>query len=177
MKKAVKLLVVLMAVLIVGTAFGARNVSAATDKLMEKYFPGGMEKIKPIKPTIDTRDASFIGVIITQPDEVLALSRDFEASTEEVEVGDSVYSEFLYKYGLDSFDAGVQFDISVDGGDWQYKKSWDTFEHEMYADGFCFYEFVGGQLTDNNHVFTLMEAFNGEKESFLRRRSRTKNSI
>ena len=168
MKKVVKLLVVLMAVLIVGTAFGARDVSAATDKLMEKYFPNGIEKIKPIKPTIDTREASFIGAIITQTDEVLALARDYEAGTEEVDTGDNYYTEFEYQYGISGLNAGVQFDISVDGGDWQYKKSWDTFEHNAYDEGFCFYEYTGGQFSDNNLVFSLMETYGASEGKLLK---------
>ena len=170
MKKAAKLLIVLVAVLLIGTAFGARDVSAAADdELMKKYFPNGIEKIKPIKPTIDTRDASFIGAIITQSDEFLALARDCGAGTEEVDTGDNALAEFEYKYGINGLDAGVQFDISVDGGDWQYDKSWDTFEHDAYADGFCFYEYTGGQFSDNNLVFSLMIAASASEGKLLKK--------
>ena len=162
MKKVVKLLVVLLAVLMVGTAFGARDVSAATDKFMEKYFPKGIEKIKPYKPIIDTSDTYCIGAIVKQNDDILKLVRDFEACEEYVDFKNDYYDDSILKfyvdYGINAFATTVQFDISVDGGDWQYKKNWDKKEQDMYADGFCFYEGFGGADDDNTVNFSLMDA-------------------
>ena len=44
---------------------GGIRVKAA-DKLMEKYFPNGIEKIKPYKPLIDIdeNDTCWIGAIV-----------------------------------------------------------------------------------------------------------------
>ena len=108
----------------------------AADKLIEKYFPKGIEKVKPYKPiiNIDENDTHWISAIVKQSDDVLKLVRDFEACTEEVEYNDGYYSKFYVDYGIDALETTVQFDISVDGGDWQYNKSWDKKEQDGYAD-------------------------------------------
>ncbi len=164
MKKVTKLLVVLLAVLLFGTAFGVKDASAATDKLIKKYFPNGIEKIKPNKPIIDINedDPWIIGAIVKQNDDILKMVRDYESCEDYVDFQNDYYDgEFLkfdVDYGITAFDTTVQFDISVDGGDWQYEKSWDKKEHDAYADGFCFYEAIGGSISDNSFKLTLMEA-------------------
>ncbi len=134
----------------------------AADKIMEKYFPKGIEKVKPNKPTIDTSDTYCIGVIIKQNDDILKLVRDYEACEEYVDYQNDYYNDNILKfcadYGINAFGTSIQFDISVDGGDWQYKKIWDKKEHLNYSDGFCFYESFGGASDDNTAYFSLMDA-------------------
>ena len=165
MKKVVKLLVVLLAVLLVGTAFGTKEVSAATDKFLEKYFPNGIEKIKPYKPLIDIdeNDTCWIGAIVKQNDDILKMVRDFEACEEYVDFTDDFYwdssiPKFYVDNGIDALETTVQFDISIDGGDWQYKKNWDKKEQDMYKDGFTFYSSFGGADDDNSVYFSIMDA-------------------
>ena len=136
-----------------------------TDKFMEKYFPNGIEKIKPNKPIIDIdeNDTYNIGAIIKQNDDILKMVRDYEACEEYVDFSDDFYYDdsllkFYVDNGIDSLETTVQFDISVDGGDWQYKKSWDKKEQNNYADGFCFYEGFGGADDDNTAYFSIMDA-------------------
>lgn len=164
MKKVMKLLVVLLAVLVFGTAFGAKDASAATDKLLAKYFPNGIEKVKPDTPIvdIDANDTWSIGVVIKQNDDILAMVRDFEACEDYVDFQNNWYDDNILKfyvdYGINAFATTVQFDISIDDGDWQYEKSWDKKEHNNYSEGFCFYEGFGGADDDNTAYFTIMEA-------------------
>lgn len=134
----------------------------AADKIMEKYFPKGIEKVKPNKPTIDTSDTYNIGVIIKQNDDILKLVRDFEACEDYVDYHNDYYDDNILKfyvdYGINAFATSIQFDILVDGGDWQYKKIWDKKEHLNYSEGFCFYESFGGSSDDNTAYFSLMDA-------------------
>jgi hypothetical protein len=166
MRKKVSLLVsvlVLALVLIPVVSLKTYNVKAAA-KLIDKYFPNGIEKIKPYKPiiNIDESDTRWIWSIVKQNDDVLKLVRDYEASTEYVEFKndwyESEFTEFEVKYGINALETTVQFDISVDGGDWQYNKSWDKKEQDMYSDGFTFYTGFGGGYDDNAIEITLMEA-------------------
>lgn len=159
MKKLSKFLLGLLMVSCLILTLGGVKASAA-DKIIEDYFPKGIGKIKPYKPiiNIDENDTHWISAIVKQSDDVLKLVRDYEACTEEVEYNDGYYSKFYVDYGIDALETTVQFDISVDGGDWQYNKSWDKKEHDAYADGFTFYEYFGGGSDDNTAEFTLMEA-------------------
>ncbi|MBP5160147.1 MAG: hypothetical protein ILP10_07605, partial [Lachnospiraceae bacterium] len=135
---------------------GTTRVKAA-ENIMEKYFPKGIEKIKPYKPIInvDESDTRWIWSIVKQNDDILKLVRDYEASTDYVEFKndwyESEFTEFEVKYGINAFETTVQFDISVDGGDWQYNKSWDKKEQDMYSDGFTFYTGFGGGYDDNTN--------------------------
>ena len=153
---------------------GGIRVKAA-DKLIEKYFPKGIEKIKPYKPIIDIdeSDTRWIWSIVKQNDDVLKLVRDYEASTDYVEFKndwyESEFTEFEVKYGINAFETTVQFDISVDGGDWQYNKSWDKKEQDAYADGFTFFEYFGGGYDDNTAEFTLMEASSAADGKLLKK--------
>ncbi len=167
MKKLSKLFLVLSMLVFAITLvipFNASNAKAS-DKFMEKYFPNGIEKIKPYKPLIDIdeNDTYNIGAIIKQNDDILKLVRDYEACEEYVDFSDDFYCEdsllkFYVDNGIDALETTVQFDISVDGGDWQYKKSWDKKEQDNYADGFCFYESFGGADDDNSVYFSIMDA-------------------
>ena len=164
MKKRISLL---LGLLILAFAFvipvDSLKVKAA-DKLMDTYFPKGIEKIKPNKPIIDIdeNDTCWIGAIIKQNDDILKLVRDIEACTEEVDYKNDFYEGTLYKffadYGIISFETTAQFDISIDGGDWQYNKSWDKKEQDMFLDGFTFYTSFGGGYDDNTFYFSLMDA-------------------
>ena len=163
MKKLYKLLLVLsvlvfsLSLIVPLNTYGVK----AADKIMEKYFPKGIEKVKPNKPTIDTSDTYCIGVIINQNDDILKLVRDYEACEEYVDYQNDYYNDNILKfcadYGINAFGTSIQFDISVDGGDWQYKKIWDKKEHLNYSDGFCFYEGFGGASDDNTAYFSLMD--------------------
>ena len=167
MKKLSKLFLILSMLVFAITLvipFNASNAKAS-DKFMEKYFPNGIEKIKPYKPLIDIdeNDTYNIGAIIKQNDDILKLVRDYEACEEYVDFSDDFYCEdsllkFYVDNGIDALETTVQFDISVDGGDWQYKKSWDKKEQDNYADGFCFYESFGGADDDNSVYFSIMDA-------------------
>ena len=125
MKKLSKFLLGLLMVSCLILTLGGVKVSAA-DKIIEDYFPKGIGKIKPYKPiiNIDESDTRWIWSIVKQNDDVLKLVRDYEASTEYVEFKndwyESEFTEFEVKYGINAFETTVQFDISVDGGDWQY---------------------------------------------------------
>ena len=164
MRRIFKSFAILLLVMLVFGTMKPDNVSAASNKLMEKYFPKGIEKVKPYKPiiNIDENDTHWISAIVKQSDDVLKLVRDYEASTEYVEFKNDWYedefTEFEVKYGINAFETTVQFDISIDGGDWQYNKSWDKKEQDAYADGFTFYENFGYGSDDNTAEFTLMEA-------------------
>nr|MCR5767231.1 hypothetical protein [Lachnospiraceae bacterium] len=135
------LIILTFAFVLPGDAYGAK----AADKLLDKYFPKGIEKIKPNKPIIDIdeNDTYNIGAIIKQNDDILKLVRDYEACEEYVDFSDDFYYDdsllkFYVDYGIDALEITVQFDISVDGGEWQYKKNWDKKEQDNYSDGFCF---------------------------------------
>ncbi len=163
MKKRISLL---LGLLILTFAFvlpmDSLKVKAA-DKFMDKYFPKGIEKIKPEKLLIDTSDTSCIGVIVKQNDDILKMNRDYEACTEYVDYSDDYYSDtslskFYVDNGIDALETTVQFDISIDGGDWQYKKSWDKKEQDMYKDGFTLYSSFGGAYDDNTVSISLMDA-------------------
>ncbi|MCR5322589.1 MAG: fibronectin type III domain-containing protein [Lachnospiraceae bacterium] len=165
MKKRISLL---LGLLILAFAFvlpvDSLKVKAA-DKLMDKYFPKGIEKIKPDKPIIDIdeNDTYNIGAIIKQNDDILKLVRDYEACEEYVDFSDDFYYDdsllkFYVDYGIDALETTVQFDISVDGGEWQYKKNWDKKEQDNYSDGFCFYEGFGYADDDNTAYFSIMDA-------------------
>ena len=163
MKKLSKFLLGLLMVSCLILTLGGVKASAA-DKIIEDYFPKGIGKIKPYKPiiNIDESDTRWIWSIVKQNDDVLKLVRDYEASTDYVEFKndwyESEFTEFEVKYGINALETTVQFDISVDGGDWQYNKSWDKKEQDMYSDGFTFYTGFGGGYDDNAIEITLMEA-------------------
>ena len=165
MKKKFSLLLgVLVLILAMAIPFNAYEAKAA-DKLMEKYFPNGIEKIKPYKPLIDIdeNDTCWIGAIVKQNDDILKLVRDFEACEEYVDYTDDFYwdssiPKFYVDNGIDALETTVQFDISIDGGDWQYNKSWDKKEQDMYKDGFTFYDAFGGAVDDNSVYFSIMDA-------------------
>ena len=62
-KKMFKVFGVLLLAFII--ALPLNSIGAKTsDKFMEKYFPNGIEKIKPEKLLIDTSDTSYIGAIV-----------------------------------------------------------------------------------------------------------------
>ncbi len=143
---------------------GGMRVKAA-DKLMEKYFPNGIEKIKPNKLLIDIdeNDTYWIGAIVKQNDDILKMVRDFEACEEYVDYTDDYYwetslSKFYVDNGIDALETTVQFDISIDGGDWQYKKNWDKKEQDICKDGFTFYSSFGGGADDNTAYFSILDA-------------------
>ncbi len=164
MKKLPKMLLVL-SVLVFALSlvipFNTRGVKAA-DKFMEKYFPNGIEKIKPNKLTIDTSDTYCIGAIVKQNDDILKMVRDYEACDEYVDFENEYYNDSFLKFHVDNgisfMGTSIEFDISIDGGDWQYNKSWDKKEQDAYADGFCYYEGFGGASDDNNAYFSIMDA-------------------
>ncbi|MCR5829829.1 MAG: fibronectin type III domain-containing protein [Lachnospiraceae bacterium] len=162
-KRILGLLALIVLALVFAAPAGTTWVKAAED-VMAEYFPKGFEKVKPNKPIIDIdeSDTTWISAIIKQNDDVLKLVRDYEECTDEVEfqndIYDGYYKEFEVKYGILSLDTSAQFDISVDDGEWQYKKSWDKMEHDAYADGFTFYESLGNATTDNTINKTLMDA-------------------
>ena len=174
MKRLSKLLLGLLLVSCIVLTLGTQKVSAA-DKIIEDYFPNGIEKIKPYKPiiNIDESDTRWISSIVKQNDDVLKLVRDYEASTEYVEFKNDWYedefTEFEVKYGINAFETTVQFDISVDGGDWQYNKSWDKKEQESHSDGFTFYTGFGGGYDDNTNEITLMEASQAAEGKLLKK--------
>ncbi|MBR4780471.1 MAG: hypothetical protein IK014_03825, partial [Lachnospiraceae bacterium] len=66
--------------------------------------------------------------------------------------------KFYVDNGIDALETTVQFDISIDGGDWQYNKSWDKKEQDMYKDGFTLYDAFGGSVDDNSVYFSIMDA-------------------
>ena len=165
MKKFLKLLLILpmlvfaISLIIPSDVYDAK----AADKFMEKYFPKGIEKIKPEKLLIDTSDPGYIGAIVKQNDDILKMNRDFEACTEYVDYSDDYYSDtslskFYVDNGIDVLETTVQFDISIDGGDWQYEKSWDKKEQDLYKDGFTLYSSFGTTYDDNTVSISLMDA-------------------
>ncbi len=165
MKKVWSLLLVFALVISLVGAAGSERASASSDKFLDKYFPKGIEKIKPNTPIIDIdeSDTCWIGAIVKQNDDILKMVRDFEACEEYVDYSDDYYSDgsllkFYVDNGIDALETTVQFDISIDGGDWQYDKSWDKKEQEMYKDGFTFYEGFGTADDDNSVNFTIMDA-------------------
>lgn len=85
----VGVLALLLALVIPFNAYAAK----AADKFMEKYFPNGIEKIKPYKPLIDIdeNDTCWIGAIVKQNDDILKMVRDFEACEEYVDYTDDFY--------------------------------------------------------------------------------------
>lgn len=174
MKKLSKFLLGLLMVSCLILTLGGVKASAA-DKIIEDYFPKGIGKIKPYKPiiNIDESDTRWIWSIVKQNDDVLKLVRDYEASTDYVEFKNDWYegefTEFEVKYGINLFETTVQFDISIDGGDWQYNKSWDKKEQDAYADGFTFYEYFGGGSADNTTELTLMEASQAAEGKLLKK--------
>ena len=122
MKKRISLVVgVLVFILAMVIPFNAYAAKAA-DKFMEKYFPNGIEKIKPEKLLIDTSDTGYIGAIVKQNDDILKMNRDYEACEEYVDYQNDYYNDNILKfcadYGINAFGTSIQFDISVDGGDW-----------------------------------------------------------
>ena len=167
MKKLSKLFLILSMLVFAITLvipFNASNAKAS-DKFMEKYFPNGIEKIKPYKPLIDIdeNDTCWVGAIVKQNDDILKMVRDFEACEEYVDYTDDFYwdssiPKFYVDNGIDALETTVQFDISIDGGDWQYNKSWDKKEQDMYKDGFTFYDVFGGAVDDNSVYFSIMDA-------------------
>lgn len=167
MKKLSKLFLILSMLVFAITLvipFNSSNAKAS-DKFMEKYFPNGIEKIKPYKPLIDIdeNDTCWIGAIVKQNDDILKMVRDFEACEEYVDYTDDFYwdssiPKFYVDNGIDALETTVQFDISIDGGDWQYNKSWDKKEQDMYKDGFTFYDVFGGAVDDNSVYFSIMDA-------------------
>ena len=165
MKKRISLVVgVLVFILAMVIPFNAYAAKAA-DKFMEKYFPNGIEKIKPYKPLIDIdeNDTYWIGAVVKQNDDILKMVRDFEACEEYVDYTDDFYwdssiPKFYVDNGIDALETTVQFDISIDGGDWQYNKSWDKKEQDMYKDGFTFYDSMGTAYDDNSVYFSIMDA-------------------
>ena len=173
-KRLFKVFGLLLLVVALAIPFASTNVKAA-DKIIEDYFPNGIEKIKPYKPiiNIDESDTRSISSIVKQNDDVLKLVRDYEASTEYVEFKNDWYedefTEFEVKYGINAFETTVQFDISVDGGDWQYNKSWDKKEQESYSDGFTFYTGFGGGYDDNTNEISLMEASQAAEGKLLKK--------
>lgn len=173
-KRLFKVFGLLLLVVALAIPFASTNVKAA-DKIIEDYFPNGIEKIKPYKPiiNIDESDTRWISSIVKQNDDVLKLVRDYEASTEYVEFKNDWYedefTEFEVKYGINAFETTVQFDISVDGGDWQYNKSWDKKEQDAYADGFTFYTGFGGGYDDNTNEISLMEASQAAEGKLLKK--------
>ena len=83
MKKLSKLFLILSMLVFAITLvipFNSSNAKAS-DKFMEKYFPNGIEKIKPYKPLIDIdeNDTCWIGAIVKQNDDIRKMVRDFEA--------------------------------------------------------------------------------------------------
>ena len=163
-KRLFKVFGLLLLVVALAIPFASTNVKAA-DKFMEKYFPNGIEKIKPYKPLIDIgeNDTCWIGAIVKQNDDILKMVRDFEACEEYVDYTDDFYwdssiPKFYVDNGIDALETTVQFDISIDGGDWQYNKSWDKKEQDMFLDGFTFYTSFGGGYDDNTFYFSLMDA-------------------
>ncbi|MBO4783021.1 MAG: hypothetical protein J5522_11540, partial [Lachnospiraceae bacterium] len=173
-KRLFKVFGLLLLVVALAIPFASTNVKAA-DKIIEDYFPKGIGKIKPYKPiiNIDESDTRWISSIVKQNDDVLKLVRDYEASTEYVEFKNDWYedefTEFEVKYGIIAFETTVQFDISVDGGDWQYNKSWDKKEQESYSDGFTFYTGFGGGYDDNTNEISLMEASQAAEGKLLKK--------
>ena len=169
MKKQSKLFTMLVLALFAVALVAVYPLNAAsdkgTDKFMEKYFPNGIEKIKPYKPLIDIdeNDTCWIGAIVKQNDDILKMVRDFEACEEYVDYTDDFYWDssilkFYVDNGIDALETTVQFDISIDGGDWQYNKSWDKKEQDMYKDGFTLYGAFGGSVDDNSVYFSIMDA-------------------
>ena len=162
-KRLFKVFGLLLLVVALAIPFASTNVKAA-DKFMEKYFPNGIEKIKPNKLIIDIdeNDAYNIGAIVKQNDDILKMVRDYEACEEYVDFENEYYNDSFLKFyvdnGISYMGTLIQFDISIDGGDWQYKKSWDKKEQDNYSDGFCFYEGFGGASDDNTAYFSLMDA-------------------
>ncbi|MCR5685798.1 MAG: fibronectin type III domain-containing protein [Lachnospiraceae bacterium] len=164
-KRIVKLFCGMLVIAFVFAFFTDTGKAQAADKLMEKYFPKGIEKIKPNKLLIDIdeNDTCWIGAIVKQNDDILAMVRDFEACEEYVDYTDDFYwdssiPKFYVDNGIDDLETTVQFDISIDGGDWQYEKSWDKKEQDMYKDGFTFYDAMGTAYDDNSVYFSIMDA-------------------
>jgi hypothetical protein len=162
MKKRFSLVVgVLVFILAMVIPFNAYAAKAA-DKLMEKYFPNGFSKDKPLKPVINTGDGTYIAMTIKQSDDILKLARDFDKALEEQEEKGLEYSTFEEKYNVTGFDMIYQCDISVDGGDWQYNKKWDSFDFDTYEGGFARAAYLGTSYTDNSITFDLMDPYNAD---------------
>ncbi len=161
MKRLSKLLLGLLLVSCIVLTLGTQKVSAA-DKILEEYFPNGLSKVKPLKPVINTGDGTYIAMTIKQCDDILKLVRDYDKSLVEQEEKELEYSAFEEKYNITGFDVIYQCDISVDGGDWQYNKKWDSFDFDIYEGGFTRATYLGTSYTDNSITFDLMDPYNAD---------------
>ena len=176
MKKVSLFLVTLLSAVLVFVGFsGADGAQAAEfkDLLMEEFFPNGIENIVPNDPVYDLvnfekKDQSAIGVYIRQNEDFLRMTRE-NCALLDVYTMSEEYNDFDMTYRLDGFDVGVQFDISVDGGDWLYDSAtWDIcdmWEQENIPAGLPVKEYFGWSYTDNAVYFTFMDtnAMNNNK--------------
>ena len=96
-KRLFKVFGLLLLVVALAIPFASTNVKAA-DKFIEKYFPNGIEKIKPYKLLIDIdeNDTCWVGSIVKQNDDILKMVRDYEACEEYVDFSDDFIGIVVY---------------------------------------------------------------------------------
>ncbi len=133
------------------------SASEFKDLLMEEFFPNGIENYVPNDPVYDLvnfekKDQGVLDVYIRQNEDILRMTRE-NVSLLDSYTQSEEYNDFDMKYRLEGFDVGVQFDISVDGGDWLYvPETWDTCEmwdQENIPTGLPVKEYFGWGYKDN----------------------------
>ena len=149
--------------LVIAIPVNAANAKAS-DQVLKDYFKNGIEKIKPKKPMINiTEDKENVYAYVEQCEEIQKLLQDWDLSyTKNLDIGNE-YCDFDLKYNITAGDVGAQFDISVDGSDWQYTKKWDTDPFDVrdtkgYSPGFGYFNTFGTAFTDNLPDLTLFDA-------------------
>lgn len=132
MKKLSKLLLGLALVFCAVLILGVQDVSASSDKLLEEFFPKGIQKTVLKDHVIDTevgiqRNPEEVKVFLRQNDEFKRLAAVYNELYYKRTLSE-YYNDFDMTYGVEQFHIGVQFDISVDGSDWLYNEAWDRMD-------------------------------------------------
>ena len=128
----------------------------AANSVLADYIPNGAEKIKPEKPVLDGSNMKMINASVRQNGEILKLLKDYEQSLERRNESGAEFSDFELKYNVMGLDAAFQFDISVDGSEWQYNDKWnDLLSFEYFKDGFNYF---AGAYNEETTTFSLIEA-------------------
>lgn len=166
MKKLSRLLLGLVLMSCIVLILCGRKVSAASDKLLDTFFPNGIEKVELKKHVINNgawfdEYPSELDVYIRQSDDFLKLESEYQKLEFEFNL-DDYHNDFEMKYGIAELGIGVQFDISVDGGDWLYNKKWDKMDCDSTKGipaGFPVKFGFGGDYASNILFCQLMLAY------------------
>ncbi len=170
MKRVMKYLGFLCVALAIVLSFKAESAQAAGEALLKEYFKNGIEKLKPKTPMIYiSDDREVVYAYVEQCDEIQKLLQDWDLSyTKNLDIGNE-YCDFDLKYNITGGDVGAQFDISVDGSDWQYTKKWDDDPYDLrdtkgYSEGFGYSNTFGLSFSDNLLELTLLDSLAANNE-------------